>query len=68
MPEAWPAVRLFLACATQWRIGPSGHLAGLDYRACMAAAKGIDVDWKDVFDDLRTVEDEVLRLQSERAK
>ena len=66
VPEAWPAVPLLMACATQWRIGPSGYLAGLDYRACMAAAKGIDVNWRDVFEYLRIMEGEALVAQGER--
>ncbi len=31
-PEAWPAMQAFLACQTQWRMGPNGPV-GLDYTA-----------------------------------
>ena len=65
MPEARDAVQVFLAAATQWRIGPSGHLIGLDYPAAAIAAAGIGLDWKDVFGGVRLIEGEVLRLQEE---
>ncbi len=65
VPEAWDAVRLFVACATQWRIGPSGRLLGLDYRAARAAARGLGIRWKAVFGDLRIMEGEALDAQSE---
>lgn len=60
MPEAWDAVRLFCACSTQWRIGPSGRAAGIDYRGAMAAAAGLGVRWKSVFGNLRIMEEEAL--------
>ena len=65
MPEARDAVRAFLAAATQWRVGPSGHLAGLDYPGAAIAAAGIGLVWKDVFGGVRLIEGEVLRLQAE---
>lgn len=30
-PENWPAVELFLAVQTQWKVGALGGLFGLDY-------------------------------------
>lgn len=55
---------VFLASASQWRIAPSGRYAGLDYRGAQVAAAGIGIRWRDVFDDLRVLESEVLELQS----
>lgn len=56
VPEAWGALRAFLAAATKWRIGPSGHLTGLDHHSTAAVAKAIDVEFADVFDDLQVME------------
>jgi len=33
-PENWDFLQTFLACAGQWRIGPTGQILGLDYTAC----------------------------------
>lgn len=33
LPENWPALQVFLACSTQWRVSPAGRLIGLDYPA-----------------------------------
>lgn len=66
-PENWPAVRVFCAASTQWRIGPSLRLAGLDYTAARAAAAGIGVSWREVFASVRTMEAEVLAAQAEAA-
>lgn len=30
-PEHWPALRLFMALQTQWRLGPTGRPCGLIY-------------------------------------
>lgn len=66
MPDAWPAVRVFLASQTQWRLGPSGHFSGLDYRAACVAARGVGERWTDVFENLRIMEAEVLTAQGEK--
>ena len=66
VPEAWPTLRVFLASATQWRMAPSGHLAGLDYRATRAAADGIGIEWRRVFEGMRIMESAVLAAQRER--
>lgn len=66
-PENWPAVRVFCAAATQWRLGPAG-LAGFDYNGVRAAAAGIGVRWRDIFGRLRLMESEVLTAQAEEAK
>lgn len=36
LPENWPALQLFLSCATQWRYAPLGGITGLDYQALAA--------------------------------
>ena len=54
---------MFLRAQTQWRYGPSGRLLGLDYRGARAAAKGIGVRWREVFETLRIMEYAVLEAQ-----
>lgn len=54
-----------MACSTQWRIGPTGQLVGLDYRAAKLAAKGLGIRWRDAFGGLQTIEEGVLAAQSE---
>ena len=56
LPDNWDIVRVFVACSTQWRHGPSGHLTGLDYAGCRAAVAGIGLRWRDVFDGLLQME------------
>lgn len=58
LPCNWPPVRLFAACATQWRHHPSGGRAGLDYQGAMAAAAALEVAW-----DARTLS--ALRVMEE---
>ncbi len=67
MPEAWPTVRAFLAVQTQWRVSPNGVRLGLDYPGARAAAKGLGIQWKKVFGNLRLMATEVLNAQSETA-
>jgi hypothetical protein len=55
-PDTWPAIELFIAMGTQWRRGPRGHLAGLDYTVLPIAAAGIGRKWRPLFDDLQTIE------------
>lgn len=58
MPENWPAVRLFAASGTQWRLaGMSGVPTGLDYAGVEAAARmaGIEMT-EDLFGRLRVME------------
>lgn len=61
---------LFTRLSTQWRVGPGG-LIGLDYGAIpvvlrlMAVPRG---DWPALFDDLRTLEIETLRLSSTKQR
>ena len=66
-PDVWPAFRLFEALGTQWRLGPGGP-SGLDYTAIPCTAKMIGIkrkDLKDVFPDLRIMENEALAVMVE---
>ena len=56
LEENWDAVRAFCACATQWRLAPSGERIGLDYAAAQAAASGLGADWREVFPRLAMME------------
>ena len=60
LEENWDAVRTFCACATQWRLSPSGQRIGLDYAAAQAAASGLGADWREVFLQLAMMEAEAL--------
>lgn len=66
MPENWDALKAFLACSTQWRVGPSGGYTGLDYAGCRAAVAGLGLRWRDVMGKLRIMEDETLAVLAER--
>ncbi len=59
-------VRAFLSCQTQWRHGPSGHLTGLDYAGARVAVRGLGLSWSKVFERLRAMEGETLRLLATR--
>ena len=61
LQENWDAVRVFCACATQWRLAPSGARTGLDYAAARAAADGLGADWREVFPLLAMMEGEALK-------
>jgi hypothetical protein len=41
LPECRPAVELFLACATQWRVAGMGGATGLDYSAVAVVARAL---------------------------
>ena len=62
-PDAGPAFDLFTACATQWRVAGMGGVLGLDYKAVQVVAQWMEivVD-RSVFDDLRVMEAEAVRL------
>ncbi|SOE00683.1 DUF1799 domain-containing protein [Caenispirillum bisanense] len=69
-PENWPALRIFLASATQWRVAHGGR-SGLDYPAVEWVAKrhGIEID-ADCLDRLQVLETTALEVwadQRERA-
>lgn len=70
-PCNWPALRLFLAMQTQWRIGGTGTRTGLDYAALPVVERRIGVKKKDrsrLFDDLRVMENEVLSAWAEEER
>ena len=52
--------------ATQWRLTPTGRLAGLDYPGGAAVARGLGEHWKAVFEPLCVIEGAVLETQEER--
>lgn len=63
-PENVPAVNAFIAMSTQWRTGMAG-VTGLDYAALPPVLEMTAVardEWPDVFDGVRTMEAEALRL------
>lgn len=72
LPENWPAVELFLACATQWhRAGMAGLPTGLDYVALEAAMRmtGVaDTDRPELFAAVRIIEHAALPILLESRK
>jgi hypothetical protein len=68
LPECWPAVELFVACSTQWRVGGMGVPIGLDYagvRAAMALSRVRPS--RELFEDVRVMERAALQELSSRA-
>lgn len=64
----WKTLRLFVAMGTQWRTGMSGP-TGLDYAALPVAARTLCIRLTTSrFEDLRTLESEVLKIAGEKAK
>ncbi len=59
--ENWPALELFLAVSTQWRMGPKGVI-GLDYVAVRAVMDWLSIDGATMFRDLQVMEREAVRL------
>ena len=66
MPDAWPAVTTFLACATCWRwlVTPAGPIRlGLDYPAVDVVVRRRDLaDPDGVFDDIQVMERAALKI------
>lgn len=54
-PENWPALELFSALATQWRVGMSGA-TGLDYAAVAATLTMLQIDPDDHPERLREIQ------------
>lgn len=66
--ELLPAVRLFEALMSQWRVGAGGR-TGLDYAAIPATARLVGIKGRalrEAFDGLRVMEGEALRWFRER--
>ena len=62
-PDAGPAFELFTASATQWTVAGMGGVLGLDYTAVRVVAEWIGVVVnRAIFDDLRVMEAEAVRL------
>lgn len=64
--EIWPdcilAVRVFIACSTQWRSSGFGA-SGLDYSVLPNVFRMMDIprkDWAELFEDIRVMEDAAL--------
>jgi hypothetical protein len=72
--EVWPdnlqAVNVFIAMATQWRVGPAGAV-GLDYAALEPVMRMTGVppgDVADVFGGVRIMEDAALEAMRKGKK
>lgn len=68
LPANWPAVQLFLACASQWRIGADGLPRALDYAAVLAAGRMLNGKPPDhaLFAALQVLEHEALKALRRR--
>lgn len=73
MPDAWPAVRAYLACRTQWAYAPSGLPTGLRYADCTALLRarwdelGIArAGWPALLADLQVIERAIVDAVAER--
>lgn len=66
LPEAWPAVDMFLRVQTQWRVS-SGTLIGLDYAAVrwMFELQRIE-DQAELLSDLQIIEATVMEAINKR--
>jgi hypothetical protein len=61
-PENWPAVEVFSAMLTQWRIGMGGP-TGLDYAALPAVMDLLEVERRtECFAGLQVMESEALEV------
>jgi hypothetical protein len=69
-PENWKSLELFMALDTSWRYGMAGR-TGIDYSVLPVLFDLHSVRPKDqlqVFQDIRVMESETLRLMAEEAK
>lgn len=67
LADIWPALRVFEAMSTQWRVGMGGPV-GLDYNAIPPVATMLGMKRReitDLFQDLRVMEAEALLVMSE---
>ena len=66
LPDAWPAVRVFLKVQTQWR-ADSGAVIGLDYGAVRWVIELLQLgDPLEVLADLQVVEATVVAAMNKR--
>lgn len=64
MPDAWPAVQMFLRLQTQWRTTMNG-LLGLDYSAVAWLLRLYEVeDQRSMLEDLQVMEAAVIAVLS----
>lgn len=69
-PCVAPAFRVLEAMSTQWRIGGGGAI-GLDYGALPQVMGWLGIDRRErgsVFDDLRRMEQEALRMINDNGR
>ena len=68
LPEAWPAVDMFLRVQTQWRVS-HGVLIGLDYSAVrwMFEIQRVE-DQADLLSDLQIIEATVIEAMHRQRK
>ena len=69
-PELWPALELFSALCTQWRVGMGGA-TGLDYTALPVVMDMLEIapeDRRERFEEVRVMERAALEVMSEKAK
>ena len=64
-PENEAPVTLFCHAQSQWRHAPSGRRLGLDYPACEAAGRGLNIPWNEAFPGLQVMEAVVLSEMDE---
>ncbi len=69
-PASVPAVNVFLALSTQWRMGFNGFI-GLDYGVVPAVMRLCGVphaDRREMFEDLRVMEDAAMLVMAEERR
>ena len=67
-PEHGQAVTVFAALLTQWRVGPSGRVYGLDYAALPPVLELLAVEresWPELFGQIRVMENEAVKALNE---
>ena len=68
IPEAWPALEIFLNVQTQWRVD-SGNLIGLDYMAVKWVFDLLEVEKPaELLADLQVIEAKIVETLSKRSK
>lgn len=65
LPENWSAVRLFLACETQWNKSALGSPSGLRYEGVQVIAQRLKLDTPEVWRQLQVMERVALKYWSE---
>ena len=66
LPDAWPAVSMFLRVQTQWRVGMGGVI-GLDYGAVRWCFELEQIENpRELLDDLQVIEAKVVEILSQR--